>query len=398
MRSIVCLLSSMIILLLAGCREQKQLTVISNDDKSAESVYLTNDQHGNPVVVWTEKDNAKLTLYYSISKNNGETFSDKVSLPLTSDVATHAEGMPKVAFKKDGTVIAAYEKKSPTKENKYAGSIYYVISSDGGKSWTPETFLHNDTIAGRSRSYFDIERLPDGEIGASWLDIKLNQETGGRSVRFARTSHSRGFDNEILVDSSACQCCRIDVYSDMTGKVNIAYRGLSKGNMGKTIRDMMLATSANGGETFSTPRKISQDNWEIDGCPHTGPSLCSSKAGLFSLWYTEGNGTGIYYCFKDEKTNSFSDRKLVSDVGLHPQLSADENRFVMVWEENSGNDDKRFTQILYQSNDGLEAKKATLTPENTNAFSPVLTQTRDGFVVAFLMETGKDVAMCTTKL
>src|SRR5690606_14147404 len=171
------------------------------------------------------------------------------------------------------SIIAAYEKKAPTTENKYASAIYYVASTDNGKSWTSESFLHSDTVAGKSRSYFDIERLPDGEIGASWLDVTYDSQLRGRSVLFARTSSSNRFGNEVLIDSSACQCCRIDVYTDDSENIFVAYRGLIKGKLGKQIRDMMIATSTDHGATFSRPLTISADNWNIDGCPHTGPSL-----------------------------------------------------------------------------------------------------------------------------
>lgn len=383
----------------AGCRPENSSHMISSPGSAAESVYLTHDQHNNPVVVWTEKQGEKLMLFFAISTDDGRSFSKKVNLSLTPDVATHPESMPKAAFKDDETILVAYEKKSPTKENKYAGAIYYVVSNDEGKTWTPEKFLHNDTVAGRSRSYFDIERLPDGEIGASWLDIKLNNETGGRSVRFAKTTQAKGFSNEILVDSSACQCCRIDVYSDSRSNIFVAYRGLKKGEMGKQIRDMMIATSTNGGSSFSSPVTISADNWNIDGCPHTGPSLCSNKAGLFSLWYTEGTGTGIYYAQRSQNTQDFSPRQLVSNNGRHPQLTANNNRIAMLWEETVADNGKPNTMIHYRIvKDGVDIEKNTLTTAEVNAFSPVVTQTKDGFLAAYLVAKNNKVAVYIVKI
>ena len=390
---------AIISLFLGGCNKENKTKMISSEGAAAESVYLTHDQHHKPVVVWTEKLNDKLTLYYAISDDDGKSFSRKASIPLTPDVATHAEGMPKVAFKNNGSVIVAYEKKAPTKQNKFAGAIYYVMSNDEGKTWTHEAFLHSDTVAGRSRSYFDIERLPDGEIGASWLDVALNNETRARSVRFAKTTKAKGFTDEILVDSSSCQCCRIDVYTDNSENVFIAYRGLKKGNMGKQIRDMMIATSTDQGASFSSPITISADNWSIDGCPHTGPSLCGNKAGLFSLWYTEGSGTGIYYSQKSNSDNGFSPRQLVSNEGHHPQLSANENTIAMLWEENMIHEGKPNTVIYYRIvKDGIEVQRNMLTPKDSNAFVPVVTQSKDGFLIAYLMEKNNHVGVYWTKL
>jgi hypothetical protein len=395
MRTVIII--SLMASLLAACDSKNNLQRISSSGKAAESVYLTHDQHDNPVVVWTEREDKDLSLWFAVSQDDGKSFTEKVPVPINGHVATHPEGMPKVAFKKDGTILAAYESKTPTQENKYAGAIYYVLSRDGGKSWTPPRFVHSDTTAGRSRSYFDIETLPDGEIGAAWLDVTIDDETGGRSVKFAKTNGD-GFAHETLVDSSACQCCRVDVYSDITGKINVAYRGLAKGLMGQDVRDMMIATSADNGERFTRPLPISNDNWAIDGCPHTGPSLCCTKDGLFSVWYTEGNGTGIYYSFRQDNESDFGDRQLISNFGHHPQVSAGGVRFVMVWEENSAKGENTLTNVRYELSDGSNVRKGLLTPSDQNAFVPVVTQAGNGFVVAFLMETNNGVGVYTTRL
>src|SRR5688572_30329447 len=372
---------------------------ISSSVNNAESVYLTHDNFDNPVILWTEKSTNELTLVFAVSYDDGNSFSQNVSVALDRDVATHAEGMPKIAFKKDGTIIVAYEKKAPTKENKYAGSICYITSKDQGKSWSRERYMHSDTVAGRSRSYFDIEALADGEVGASWLDIKLNQETDGRSVVFAKTNEADFFIRETLIDSSACQCCRIDLYTDIDDNVFVAYRGLRKSIMGKSVRDMMVATSTDEGTTFTSPLTISADNWNIDGCPHTGPSLCSNKAGLVTLWYTEGNGNGIYYAHKSNSQEEFLPRQLVSTTGRHPQVSSNNDRIAMLWEENSDYNGKQITTVNYRViEDGNDVEKSTLTPKDANAFLPVVTQTKNGFLVAYLTMTGSKVGVYFTKL
>lgn len=369
---------------------------ISSPGKISESVYLTRDHTGNPALVWTEKekDSDHVVLAYAVSTDEGKSFSNRVDVPLSGQIATHAEGMPKIAFKKNGNVIIAYEKKAPTEDNKYAGAVYYRTSVDHGKSWSNEQYLHSDTIPGRSRSYFDIETLPDGEVGASWLDIKLDNTTGGRSVRFAKTNSANEFTSEILVDSSACQCCRVDVYSDVTGKVNIAYRGLIKRPMGESIRDMMIATSGTNGATFTTPVRISVDNWNIDGCPHTGPALCSSSKGnLLALWYTEGNGTGIFYSHRENDKPDFAPKQMLSSFGHRPQVSSNENSVAIVWEENFNQSGPPVTRIQYQLDNGQTVKKAPLTPEGLNAYLPVITQTKTGFIIAFIMEKHEETGV-----
>lgn len=69
----------------------------------------------------------------------------------------------------------------------------------------------------------------------------------------------------------------------------------------------------------------------------------------------------------------------------------------MVWEENSDNEEQG-TKILYQINDGNGVVKGALNPKKSNAFLPVVTQTRDRFLVAFLMEKDGTVGSYFTSL
>ena len=116
------------------------------------------------------------------------------------------------------------------------------------------------------------------------------------------------------------------------------------------------------------------------------------------MWYTEGNGTGIYYSFKGNSDSTFTERELISNAGQHPQLSANTSRFIMVWEEKTDESETRPTRVVYQMSDGSNVVKGSLNPRDSNAFVPVVTQTANGFVVAFLMETTSGVRMYTSFL
>jgi hypothetical protein len=376
----------LILFTMMSCQQHGKIHRISTLGSTAESVYVTHDQYNNPVIAWTEMDADKINFFYAISTDEGKSFSEKINIPVPDEISTHAEGMPKVAFKEDGTVIAAYEKKTPTIENKYAGAIFYRQSTDNGKIWSDARFIHSDTIAGRSRSFFDIQTLPNGEVGAAWLDIKVNNKVGGRSIRFAKTEHQKGFSHEMLIDSSACECCRIDLYTDITKNINIAYRGLMKGNIGQSIRDIMHTTSSDGGTTFSIPLRISDDNWIIDGCPHTGPSLGSNKQGLHALWYTEGGNRGIYYAYTEKVGDGFTPREQISTYGHHPQIGAYNDRIAIVWEEAFGGSATNSNRIHYQLRNGMNVTGGSITPEESNAYLPVIMYNRDKFIIAFLME------------
>ena len=76
---------------------------------------------------------------------------------------------------------------------------------------------------------------------------------------------------------------------------------------GENIRDMAVARSEDGGRSFSAPTRVHVDNWRIDGCPHSGPSLAVDDGRrLHVSWYTGADGkAGVYYAASDDAGQSF---------------------------------------------------------------------------------------------
>src|SRR5690349_10239237 len=160
------------------------------------NAYFTTDQLGNPVLCWTGGEKEQSLLYYSVYNKKSGTFGKNILVMPSKGTSMHGESMNKLAFKKDGTVVAVYERKHPTATNKFAGSILYTQSFDHGKTWTKEKYLHTDTLREYGRSYFDIVTLADGEIGAAWLDGRNKTGNDGTSLYFSKTKNKEGFQRD----------------------------------------------------------------------------------------------------------------------------------------------------------------------------------------------------------
>src|SRR5690606_1904992 len=119
----------------------------SDSNKKAYGHYLTKDEANNPVISWIEEDktSAENQLLFAISYDQGNTFSAPIKVPGTEGCTDgHGEGSPKIAFKKDGSIVAVFAKRKPTAQNRFAGTIEYVISTNRGKSWTKAQNIHSD--------------------------------------------------------------------------------------------------------------------------------------------------------------------------------------------------------------------------------------------------------------
>ncbi|WP_256012170.1 hypothetical protein [Desertivirga xinjiangensis] len=309
------------------------------DTQSIESAgpYFSRDNHNNPVLCWTAKSGSDSLnrLQYAVYDSAAGRFLAPVVIPASAGCAASAESMGKVAFKNDGTVLAVYSKRFVNEKNPYAGAIYYSLSADNGKTWSPSSFLHSDTSHAHGRGFFDISRLKGGEIAAIWLDGRYGKAEKGSALFLSKTSAGTGFGADSCLNKSTCECCRTDLFCDKNGVIHIAYRSITfpEKLLGKQVRDIVYISSDNNGQTFSAEQALSNDHWQIEGCPHSGPTLATGRNGIHAVWFTAAEGKpGIYHT--RALNEGFSNRSLISSEGRHPQMvTLPEGRQALVFEE-----------------------------------------------------------------
>ncbi|MER2996726.1 hypothetical protein [Pontibacter populi] len=365
---------------------------ISEEGLSASCPYLTKDNKGNMVLSWVQAidTTGNYLMAYAVSDDAGKTFGKAQTIPTTKGVHPHDENLPKILFRKNGDIIAMFPVSNPNPKNSYAGLVFYTQSFDGGKNWTEAKQLAEDTINSIDERYFDMEVLPNGEVGAIWLDSRKNTDREGSSLYFASTSGRNGFAGEKVIDTQLCQCCRTDLYLDEKQELHVAYRGI----LNDSIRDMMHLVSVDGGKTFVKPERISADNWVIDGCPHTGPAMISNKFGMHYAWFTMGGGSGVYYSQK-ESGKAFTPRETISNApaARHPQLATFGNgKLAVVWDER-GNDSSKsnnYIGLQIRSDNGAHLKTIQLTEANGSAVYPVIATIDDkDLLVAYTIKQEK---------
>lgn len=263
--------------------------IVSDPINTAAVPSFTTMPNGNVVLSWIERDTLKkVSFYYRIY--DGKGFSQPVKVPVVDSAATHAEGMPRLIVKKDGSMIVSFELKKNNPSSRFGSDLLYIYSSDGVK-WSEPKYIQADRNPNKSHSFSRPVRLADGEVGIIWLDEKLTAK--GRSVKFARTSLGKGFGEEKVIDNQACECCRIEAVVDTKGTLHIFYRDMYEDGS----RDMSYISSSDNGHTFSQPRNVYPDKWQINACPHAGPSATATPKGVLMAWYTgKEKASGIKVC------------------------------------------------------------------------------------------------------
>jgi len=141
------------------------------------------------------------------------------------------------------------------------------------------------------------------------------------------------------ITGGVCYCCKTAVATGPDGATYAAWRHVYAGN----LRDIAFTLSRDGGRTFAPPQRVSEDRWQLDGCPDDGPAMgIDSRERVHVVWPTivtgesgMPSGPAIFYA-ASSRGGPFGARQRVPTEGVphHPQLAvAPSGAFVVAWDE-----------------------------------------------------------------
>lgn len=374
-------------LLMISCKKEKPLVqdeniydVTLSKFNSMAAYFNSNDNR--LTLNWTEQTDTLKTniLKYRVFDKERNEFGEIVTVPPSLGMQSHHESMAKIVRTGKGVHYAIFRVKTPNSKRRFAGKIYYSISTDEGKTWSPRKLLVTDE-KGYSQSFYDAILLPDGEIGMTWLDSRrIEEDKDGSTLYFAKTNGELGFENQKPIAGSTCQCCRTDIYVTANKTIQIAFRNITEGS----IRDMYIVESKDNGYTFSKPELMGEDNWKIDGCPHTGPSFAYNNTDLGVVWYTGAeSGDGIFFKKLQSEMQLLESKQLITITGRHPQMTASANgNYYIVYEDFYKVDNKSYSHIVLDvlKPDG-SVVKTNISKEKTHNDHAVITNIDDKQII-----------------
>ena len=345
------------------------ILVYQSSEKSQPAPDVVFDDSGKMYVLYqdTEKDTEKDTensshgshgshglvtnLYLKTSVDNGKTFSESVRVnTIDGDVVLDGRVAPSIEIGDNGEVYALWAN-SRHEPNLFMGvyrTLEFTKSLDGGKSFEPAVNIAADELP--SGKFFQTMTISgDGNIHVAWLDSPaINNGTGylmsdksrPSTVKYTKsTDGGTTFEPTKSLVENPCPCCNVQSASDENNNVYVSWRQVF-GEGESQIRDMVVASSSDSGETFSSPTKISDDNFNFNGCVHVGaPMSVDSKGNLHVVWYTgRSDAPGMYYAVSSDNGKTFSDPlAILATDWVPPQriyLSIDNNDVVWIaWEE-----------------------------------------------------------------
>ena len=273
--------------------------------RTSESMKLLYAAHNNK---------GKQNLFMAKTKNIGDSFSNSISVNSEKDeVSALGENGPKLKQGKGRGIFAAWVGK---RDIKFARSMNF------GRSFGPAIRV-NDDKGKASQSFFSMEVAPDGKIFTAWLDgrDKKSGKPGTSSFYIARSvNQGKSFEKNIKVSGDVCPCCRAALAFGDNGEIFASWRHVYADNE----RIMVVATSLDGGKTWTDPVKVTKAGWKVNGCAHSGSSMKYVDGKLFISWYTgKDDKAALKLSYSSDHGKSFNSVKDIHGKILdanHPDM------------------------------------------------------------------------------
>jgi hypothetical protein len=297
------------------------------------------------VATWAATAPGVTDIQAAVSHDGGVSFGPATRVnDVPGDARTSGEQGPRVGIR-SGVDVAWCSK---------AGSAVRIRAARaraGASNFGPAITVHAENLPG-ARGWASLARDAEGNAHVVWLDGRnaLRPPTGSlaagdhsamaRGMRqdiFHAIWRPDGSHEEVTVATDVCFCCKTAVATAPGGVLYVAWRHIYPTN----LRDIAVAHSSDGGKTFSAPVRVSEDGWEIAGCPDDGPALAVDAAGvLHVVWPTMVAGAhpvkGIFYSSSADGGRTFARRQRIDEAeggAAHPQIAAGDGRVAIVWDE-----------------------------------------------------------------
>ncbi|MGF7214877.1 hypothetical protein GGR92_001017 [Spirosoma lacussanchae] len=390
------------LLTLCGLASYAHTGLFSDTTRAYAVPTLSRTPAGEVALSWTEKDNNGVVYFYwAKSGDKGRTFGGKKLIYSAAGIGNSRLMRPKLLFRKNGSPVAVFALRGPEPTNAQASvvptadhthggheghnapkadaskpargggrprdlRIVYVTSADQGNTWTLPEPVHADKTPNIVRGFFDATVLANDEIAVTWLNDIPGNEHEQRDLRLVTTAGGK-FGAERVLDPYVCACCNISLLVDPVGTLHVYYRENQD-----NIRDIARMSSTDNGKTFTKPAILSKDNWQINGCPHSGPTSSAGGGNPLVAWFSgTTDSPGIRVVNGQGKRLFVLDDPTAKNAYLVPASKSS----VLLWEQSQPSESGMSSVIAFRTIDaaGTAATQYVKNAQNgTNASGVVV--------------------------
>lgn len=342
----------LLLLVLAGVgAAQAEVVTVSDAGRRAQAPSVAVALDGSIHVVWIDKGptgtadrlgrshspgghthQAWSDIYYAKSTDSGKTFSMPMRVNAEDGaVWGFAVSRPNINVGPTGTVHVFYP------ANEISGTIgkpvavsHYVRSTDGGKTFSRPVRLNGEPAedlaevvhGGLSQAHVfgTMSAGPDGSVFTFWLDTRDMTAARPVSKVYMNVSRDDGAtwegEREVF-GADACPCCQLTSTVDEKGRLYLGQRIVHEDNQ----RDPVVATSSDGGRSFSERVKVAGKPWVLEGCPLKPTVLAAGEGHLYTAVFNGAiEPTGVLFSHSPDGGRRFEEA-----MPLHPEATVSDS-------------------------------------------------------------------------
>jgi hypothetical protein len=411
-----------LLLSIAGCarRASRETTTGANlanvsqpvrvpaEDGDAAEPAIAAGRDGTVYIAWVEHRGKEADVMLARMSREGLLQGTPARVnPKAGEATAWFGDPPTLAVAGDGTLYVGWTARVESPSD-HADDLYLSASHDGGRTFAPPVKV-NDDEKPAVHGMHSLAIASNGRIYLAWLDERNTapvaiekRATGNQQMESNRevfTSFSddggRTFSANQRVATKVCPCCKTSLAVAPDGRVYASWRQVLPGD----FRHIAVASSGDGGRSFSQPVIVSDDRWMLNGCPVSGAAMgVKSDGTLRVLWYTAGEAgpPGLYWSESRDGGKTFTPRQTFAIGGVRgtPVLLPEErNDLTAVWESDDNGQVR--TMVARLTSDGGVTKSTAAADDGA---LPAGTVTGGQIFIAYISKNNSKGSIWVTRV
>lgn len=288
-------------------------------------IALINNQ---PIIIW-RKDSSPKTI--RASKWDGTSFSMPYDITAAGVLPSSWDG-PEIAAKGD-TVYLVFASTATTQE-----SIMLIRSFDGGNTFSDTIRVSENNPAHKYRMG-NIKIDKDGHPIVSYMQYLLNftepKQMVNRSINYG-DSFIGSAEGSFSAPGEPCDCCKSSLILD-NNDIYLLFR-----NNINNERNSYISKSTDGGQTFNLVADLDDYDWNVNGCPATGPLGVVNGDSLLIVRRSGASGNDeIVYSNSNKLDLNYSYNRNIDPIAGkiqdYPDLTLNGDTIFIAWQDNRNN-------------------------------------------------------------
>jgi hypothetical protein len=311
----------------------KQTVRVSADGAEAAESAVAALKDGTVLIAWVEHGPGKdADLFVRKYSAEGAPAGESLRVNTLAGQAAAWRGDPPVISEGPDAVYIGWTARTDAPGAAGGTDFYISALRKATGAFDPPVKVNDDKLP-VTHGMHSVAVDSGGRVYAAWLDERFLQSApeqkhdsdmpssnkpmqhaeNNREVYFSISDdHGKSFSPNRKIAGDVCPCCKTALAAAPDGTVYLAWRQV----VGDNFRHIAVAASNDRGANFDAPVIVSDDKWQIAGCPVSGANLVAKENGVLEvLWYSAGQAgaTGLYSAQSGDRGKTFSARALVAE-------------------------------------------------------------------------------------